>query len=235
MVNRADRGTPEPCLWMSAGLLSYKLCDRGFDCDRCPLHAALRGVPLAVETRRRADDFPDDRLYSSGHTWLKPSGSDGRRYRLGLDCFATALIARPRRIRYGASRRVRGPGETVCEIELDRGRLSVGTPIRARPGRRNGALAGDPAAIVTAPYGRGWILELARADDGGLDDLVPAREAREQAQCDLRWFRRRVALELLSESEAAGPTLPDGGELITDLRQILGPARYLELLRDLVH
>ena len=30
----------EPCVWMSAGLISYKLCDRGFDCENCPLDAA---------------------------------------------------------------------------------------------------------------------------------------------------------------------------------------------------
>lgn len=231
---KVDRDNPEPCVWMSAGLLSYKLCDRGFDCDHCPLDAALRGVPAEPEARRRTDTFPDDRLYSTGHTWLKPSETDDRRYRLGLDSFATTLITRPRRVRCGESRRVYGPGEIVCEIELHRGRLSLETPVRARLGRRNRGLAGDPAAIVTAPYGHGWIVELVRLDDGGLEHLVSARAARDQARCDLRWFRRRVAFELLSPTQAVGPTLPDGGELITDLRQILGPARYLELVRELV-
>jgi hypothetical protein len=31
-----------PCVWMAAGLLAYKLCDRGFDCESCPLDCALR-------------------------------------------------------------------------------------------------------------------------------------------------------------------------------------------------
>lgn len=34
-----------PCIWMSAGLLSYRLCDREYDCEHCPLDAALRGAP----------------------------------------------------------------------------------------------------------------------------------------------------------------------------------------------
>ena len=37
----------EPCIWMSAGLVSYKLCDRDFDCGNCPLDAALRGNAAA--------------------------------------------------------------------------------------------------------------------------------------------------------------------------------------------
>jgi hypothetical protein len=39
---RPARG-PERCVWMQAGVVGYKLCDREFDCDRCPFDAALRG------------------------------------------------------------------------------------------------------------------------------------------------------------------------------------------------
>jgi glycine cleavage system H protein len=235
MVLPIDHNHPEPCVWMSAGLLSYKLCDRNFDCDHCPLDAALRGAPTVHETRGRGDAFPDDRLYSTGHTWLKPSETDDGRYRMGLDRFATSLITRPQHVQRRRPGRPCQPGQIVCEIELDRGRLRLATPIAAKPGRSNRVLDDDPGAIVTAPYGRGWILELVCVDEGGLGDLVPAQQARENARRDLRWFRRRVAQELLSGTEAVGPTLPDGGELITDLRQILDPARYLELLRELVH
>jgi hypothetical protein len=39
--------TPAPmyCVWMDAGVVNYKLCDRGFDCDRCPLDQALHRRP----------------------------------------------------------------------------------------------------------------------------------------------------------------------------------------------
>jgi hypothetical protein len=36
--------TDQACVWMAAGVLRFWLCDRGFDCDRCPLDAALRRV-----------------------------------------------------------------------------------------------------------------------------------------------------------------------------------------------
>ena len=35
--------SPVQCVWMQAGVVGYKLCDREFDCDRCPFDAALRG------------------------------------------------------------------------------------------------------------------------------------------------------------------------------------------------
>lgn len=39
------------CIWMDAGVLTFKLCDRDFDCAHCPLNAALKGstTPDAVE------------------------------------------------------------------------------------------------------------------------------------------------------------------------------------------
>ena len=40
---RRPAGSPEQCVWMQAGVVGYKLCDREFDCDRCPFDAALRG------------------------------------------------------------------------------------------------------------------------------------------------------------------------------------------------
>ena len=32
-----------PCVWMSAGLVSFKLCDREGECEGCPFDRAMRG------------------------------------------------------------------------------------------------------------------------------------------------------------------------------------------------
>ena len=51
-MNQLDQispGTPQPpsirCVWMDAGVVNYKLCDRGYDCERCPLDQALHRRP----------------------------------------------------------------------------------------------------------------------------------------------------------------------------------------------
>lgn len=31
-----------PCVWMSAGLVSFKLCDREGECEGCPFDRAMR-------------------------------------------------------------------------------------------------------------------------------------------------------------------------------------------------
>ncbi|MCP3905261.1 MAG: hypothetical protein GY715_16670 [Planctomycetes bacterium] len=228
-------------MWMTAGLLSYKLCDRDFDCEHCPLDCALRGgvtktppfARLTVESEPEVDLFPDDRLYTLGHTWLEPS-RDGSAMRFGLDRFATSLIGRPRRLRWRSSPRLLVQRATVCELELDEGVIRIGTPIVARPEHRNPRLQEDPGAIVDAPYGSGWIIELAPLGRDNLEELISPREALEQARLDLKCLRRRIAHHLLADTAPGPEILANGAASLADLRLMLGPAVYLDLVRELI-
>lgn len=47
-----------PCIWMSAGLVAYKLCDRGFECDGCPFDRAMRGALPPVRVGRGPNAGP---------------------------------------------------------------------------------------------------------------------------------------------------------------------------------
>lgn len=43
-----------PCVWMSAGLVSFKLCDREGECEGCPFDRAMRGLPSGAPRARRS-------------------------------------------------------------------------------------------------------------------------------------------------------------------------------------
>ena len=242
MSNPVIPESAESCVWMSAGLLDYKLCDRDFDCERCPLDAALRGESLECPVRRAlmgpslSSGFPEDRLYSTGHTWVQDRGVDGSRtLRLGVDTFAAALIGHCDAARWNAPDQTLQLRETICEIDLGIGFLPLGAPISGVVVNGNPLLQRDPSQLVTQPYGEGWILDLAVENTAELQGMLQAQAARELAGLDLRRFRRRVALQLFAATNEAGPCLADGGELLTDLRKMLGGSSYLNLLRDLIH
>ena len=124
-------------------------------------------------------------------------------------------------------------GEMLCEIELAQGALPIAAPFSCRMMCWNGALAGDPAPVWTDPYGAGWIAEIDAAGAPAPGGLLTAAEARKQAEMDLRGFRRRAALYLLADTAEVGTCLADGGRMITDMRQLLGKERYLQLLREM--
>jgi glycine cleavage system H protein len=233
----------ESCIWMTAGLVSYKLCDRDFDCARCPLDIALRGGAPALPEGgvlsgggRRGEGFPDDRRYAAGHTWAATGCRPGEpTVRVGLDGFAAALLPRPV---LGAG--MRGPrelerGDVICDVELPAGTVCVRAPVSGQLERENPALREHPGLIVESPYRDGWLVDMAPAgEERALPGLVDAAEARERAALDLRHFRRRVALHLLADVASVGPCMADGGEALTSLSDILGGAQYLEILRGIL-
>lgn len=246
-----------PCVWMSAGLVSYRLCDHDYDCEHCPLDAALRGgrstgaaVPAPVPCRPYA--FPNTLGFSPGHLWFapatveiaaagreppspavsRPMGAAPGRLRLGLDAFAASLVGAPLAVRAAAASA--GVGEPLCSLELGGAALALSAPFAARDVMVNEQLDAHPELAASDSYGAGWLVELSPVGDGapaGFDGAAAALRSR----LDLRHFRHRVAADLLADSAGVGATLPDGGEVLTDLRGILGLRRYVELLREVIH
>jgi glycine cleavage system H protein len=228
-----------PCIWMGAGLLRYRLCDREFDCERCPLDAALRGesawperdAPQAAQARR-ALEFPAGRRYTSGHCWVQRQ--ERGPMRIGLDAMAAALAGPPITVHAGAGAGSVRRGQPVLELSLSCGRLPLAAPAAGRGARVNPALEREPRLVFDDPYGQGWLYEL-WAREAACPRLCDATAALDQARLDLRHFRREAALALLCDRDGVGATMQDGGESLTDLRRMLAPQRYLALVRELVH
>ncbi len=78
-----------PCVWMTAGLISWKLCDRDLECQSCPLDAALQCRSRRMDGARFREHepapwkFPEDRRYNPSHSWIQRVDDD--RVRFGVD------------------------------------------------------------------------------------------------------------------------------------------------------
>lgn len=234
-----------PCVWMSAGLISYKLCDRGFDCEHCPLDAALRGtlaegpalVAPHVERRTDADLFPQDRLYTDGHLWVQAAAHDDQRvWRVGQDAFAAALVGCAAAVDWADRGSALIRGMPLCDIDLGMGEaLTLNAPLSGKLLRANETLLHDPRLAVVDPYGEGWIAEIQGLDAGSILGLRPAAEARESARDEVFLFRRALALRLLVEPAANAWNTGGGADPLSDLRQVLGGPSYVELVSQFVY
>jgi len=239
---RLDTAKAEPCIWMTAGQLTYKLCPCHYDCEHCPLDAALRGaaddarrVPTSASgARRMGADFPIDRVYCAGHTWLQALDDSTDRYRLGLDSFAASLMACPRNIRWDAAPHALQPGETLLELEFDDGCLSLAAPVPARLVDRNSLLDDQPDVVISDPYGTGWLVTLTQIDPSIFERLATARVALERARLDMRRLRRRIALNLLAEESDRLFGSGGDGEVFADPWHALGGVGYLGLVQDIL-
>ncbi|MFZ1080947.1 MAG: glycine cleavage system protein H [Candidatus Kryptoniota bacterium] len=70
------------CIWVDAGLVSYKLCDLSFDCENCRFDQVMRQRPQplsnSTESRRarpldRKSVIPIARMTDKGHDTLSPT------------------------------------------------------------------------------------------------------------------------------------------------------------------
>lgn len=245
-----------PCVWVSAGVLSYRLCDRQFDCERCPLHQALKGgaefeapagegagapLPAALDdpvTRFLGQTFAGcilhlGRAYSAEGLWLDVEASG--MVRVGMDDVTLRLlqplddIVLPKPgvwLRHGAP---------CAWVHRGRMQLAVRSPV-----------SGEVVEVHSCP-----MLALPAAESNGERwwFLVKPHESVAMAaglyrgEALLAWSlaRARAVHEQLAAAMApartaggvGGPALADGGMPITDLAMVLGRERFESLIGTL--
>lgn len=228
------------CVWMLAGVVDYKLCDRGYDCERCPFDSALgeAGSAPIVGGRdkhsifgewplptmeARARDLPDIQgyrwvgslFYHPKHVWARIE--EGGKVRMGLDDFAQKLVGRIYAVRLAQPGAEVSEGSGCWEVVHRIGEISLLAPVAGIVEEINGRLLQLPSLVNHDPYGQGWAMVIQPKS------LVAALKRLYYGQKSECWFaeeiealRRelRAVTELLPD---VGATLQDGGRLVEDL------------------
>lgn len=230
----------EPCVWMVAGLLSYRLCDREFDCEHCPLDAAIHGVHSAPALDAGATpDGPspdwgirDGLHYHPAYGWVSEVGED--RIRWGIDGAVAQLLDHATEIVVPAAGSELEQGKVACWVMDDGDLVPLRAPVSGKVARANPALAREPALMVHEPYEAGWLMELESA--GGLatqPGLCGGTERRARAARQLGRLRREASACRHLDA-GLGPTAQDGGQRFLDPRRVMGRERYHRLVHLLL-
>ncbi len=223
-----------PCIWMTAGLISWKLCDRDLECYACPLDAALQCRSRRMDRSRFPEsepapwEFPDDRRYHPSHSWVQRL--DDGRTRFGVDVFAGRLLARASSVILPPVRSHVHRDKAACWIVEDSELVPIQSPVTGVVQEINATLQCDPSLIGSHPYSTGWLFETSGEDslEAGTE-LIGAGEMQKQSAEQLNELRECV-LQEVSDHADIGLTLADGGEPIIDLHRILPTDRYLDLI-----
>jgi glycine cleavage system H protein len=251
------------CVWMTAGMLSYKLCKYDLQCEKCPLDWELRNIsqnaffdstipreaksidpekiaPMDpwIEERSREEFLKVDSsllninkslYYHPGHTWIKVEKAD--EVRIGLDSFLGTLIGKVNVIVLPLSGRRGFQGENLCSLIQEEGILHIVFPVSGLILSVNQKLKDQPELIGRDPLGDGFLLR-----------LKPKNLQRDQRQlffgeAAFSWYRKEwerfketVISELYHGQERLGMTMQDGGINLRDIRNLIGPERYIQLV-----
>jgi glycine cleavage system H lipoate-binding protein len=229
------------CLWMLAGVIDFKICDRRYECEQCTLDAGIRQgshrasqYPAGPEDELRggqADlrgyDIPNTLFYHPRHLWVRVE--EGGRLRVGLDDFAQRLTGRIYALRLpGAGTRFHS-GEPCWTLVHSAGTTEIAAPSDGIVVETNPLLPQQPSLVNRDPYGRGAVLLLQPEDlMGTLKNLFYGRQVE-------RWYQSEVAAlhkELMAGVDwpELGETIQDGGTPVGDLTSALDVERIERII-----
>jgi glycine cleavage system H protein len=228
------------CVWMTAGVVSYQLCDRKLECEQCPLDIALRQRfanqrvlhprKPSVANNHGVPDLPTGTLYGRKHVWVRARGP--QTVRIGLEPgFASALVS-PKAIVLPAVGEHVVRNKVCSWVVMEGGTLPVVAPISGIVRATNALLAENPHTVCMSPLGSGWLFDLtveaAVVQDS---DLLSVGDVAPIFAEDERKFQSLLMAELSRGGEVVGPTMADGGQALSGLSAILGPTKYFRLVR----
>ncbi len=227
------------CVWMSAGILSYQLCDRRLDCDQCPLDAAMRQVNARRGAAREAGDsrqsgpgnFREDRFYTRNHCWVKEIHSNVAR--IGIEPGLAGALVSPKAVVFPAENQRLVRGQTCLWIVLEGGTLPITSPLSGIVRGINPQLAEMPNMLRIHPMDHGWLFDLQVQESIKDPDLMMLEQVDPEYSENQAAFESLLARAVESGNRQVGVTLADGGLQLQSVADMLGPAKYFSLLRKI--
>ena len=227
-----------PCIWVLSGVLSYRLCDRDYECDGCELYHALSGegraschhgegrspepidIPDAASPSGQANSHLShllagcrlylDRPYRPPHFWLTES-EDGL-VTVGLDGSLLRMLS--------PIRRVVSPGVGLC-LERDQpcgwiAREHVAVPLKmpvAGEVVESNVSYSECSEPCRLPDGEDWWIRVRPAEPlEKVPGIVRGEDTLAWYADRLRIVKKAILASLTGGTDTCvGPLLADGG------------------------
>ena len=232
----------QACIWMAAGLLSYQLCNRKFECDNCPVDAVMHRPflesPAVEEAGKRPaaahleEDIREEGFqYSGNHWWARRTAS--ARVRLGIESGFVRILLPVKGIVFPSLHQRLSKGQACIWIVMDGGALGLESPLDGAVQSINHDLIDKPHLLSLQPFDEGWLCEIeSKNEDAEPAGLQMAVDIRPKYSADRSRFLASLAGAAKGRRPPMGITPADSGELLRSFAEILGPARYIALLRQ---
>lgn len=209
---------PEPdrrCRHELAGRVISRTCDNAFDCRHCEKYSQFAVLPATGNLRSLGLDYPGDRYYHRGHTWVKPE--DDGTVTVGLDELACHLMGAPDSVKLPAIGSELDLNQTAWSMRKNGREINVRAPIE-------GTIVG-----IGGPN-EGWYLKIRPRLD--VRDPLTLRHLLRGPEVH-GWLSRELErLQLQLRAPNTPPALADGGVLLPDLMNTMPDADWDTVLDD---
>ena len=231
------------CIWMTIGFISYKLCDRSYQCETCPLDQAIKNEELGEDDldlgtpcgkvspsgENEMEESPKSDysiringsiFYHPDHCWVQVENPE--KVKVGIDDLLTQLIMNVKVVILPQVGSFYGQGECCAHIIRDDYILPVISPLSGSIQTVNPRLKKEPGLIIADPRGDGWLITMKPGNlESDLKKLLFGRKALSWYQREEKEIIARTDLILKHNPQAVGPTMQDGGVRIGCLHDML--------------
>ncbi len=202
------------CRHELAGRVISRTCDHEFDCRSCENYAHFAVLPATGHTRDLGLDYPADRLYHRGHTWVKPE-EDGT-VTIGIDALADHLIGKPDLVRLPDPGDELEVNQTAWRIKKNGHEINVRAPLGG--------------TILSVGGEDGWTLKLRPRVD--LKDARSLRHLLRGPEVHGWIVRELERLQLQLRAAGTQPSLADGGVLVHGLMDAVPSSGWDTVIAD---
>ncbi len=230
------------CVWMTAGVLQYQLCDRDFRCEECPLDLAIRRQvrsPVfvaesakALRTTPPGPELKKELRYSSNHCWVLEIAPGS--FRVGIEPGFAAAIGRPRAIVLPPQGQAVREGQTCAWIVTAGGTLTLEAALRGSVEAANISLRESPHLLHQHPFDDGWLYEVA-SDENAVKEagLVSADRIADSYAADRSRFLAALSGMLRGHRPDRDLSPADLEHQIESIPDQVGHEKYFSALRQI--
>jgi signal transduction histidine kinase len=234
------------CVWMTTEFISYKLCDRNYQCETCPLDHAIKNEKMGDDDLWKSDDNRIERslksdsstrangsiFYHPDHCWVQVENHE--KARIGIDDLLSRLIVNVKVVILPRVGSFYAQGECCAHIIQDDHILPVISPLSGSIQAVNHRLKKEPELITADPRGDGWLITIKSGNlEGDLKKLLFGSKALSWYQGEERAIFARSESMLRHNHQELGLTMQDGGVAIScleDIITLLNPQQRAQIL-----
>jgi glycine cleavage system H protein len=252
------------CIWMTAGVISFKLCPLNYDCEHCDFDEVMRsqvrskGVSSRVKKHKPQDLVPSERLPMSSSDLKKPllfftfsvgeveeglflhpshlwvRQAEGQRWKLGIDKLLAYVLPPPVKVELYDSNKEVTQNQVFGRIHTQVGTFFLTAPLSGHLVQTNSRIVQHPELVQQDPYGEGWLAMMERFQDHSELEGFYTGPAGRRFLDEEAQHLKFLLKHRGVEVNHIGATLPDGGVNIKYLHQVLPIPVCLRLANELI-
>lgn len=253
------------CVWMTAGLISYKLCKYELQCEKCPLDWELRNLSthstLSSEAslNHSSSNAKQTLFFHAGHTWVEVEKVD--EIRIGVDHFLGKMMEEVNAVHLPFPGSQWSQGEHICSIVQKEGIFEIISPVSGWVLSVNPKLRDHPELMIKDPFGSGYLLRMRPTDFerdqkfliseeltftwyqkewekfkmAVLEELSYSQESYRNNPIRIKMIKASIISELHHHINQTPITMQDGEININNIKKVIGPKRFIQIVNGLLH